>query len=224
MRGGKLRIQTAAFCLFMFISLFYRRRYCFSGATEKAKGGWGGGRSCFAFVGTTTSFVIPPPFFLRPRDFSFLLFLFFTGWSVPLPPLPLISSLFFSLFLLFLFFSTPLYSRNTSRGNWQQRVVDRSFMDLGRSLWRLFLMIRLLFVGIVGSFLVSGMRPFLRRGREDRCESVLVETFVWMKGLGFFIIYNTLYFTIIVKFHVQFVPSCIKKLIRYCESMVRNDF
>lgn len=84
-------------------------------------------------------------------------------------------------------------------------------------------MIRLLFVGIVGSFLVSGMRPFLGRGREDRCESVLVETFVWMKGLGFFIIYNTLYFTVIVKFHVQFVPS-IKKLIRYCESMVRNDF
>lgn len=54
-------------------------------------------------------------------------------------------------------------------------------------------MIRLLFVRIVGSFLVSGMRPFLGRGGEDRCESVLVETFVWMKGLGFFIIYNTLY-------------------------------
>lgn len=147
MRGGKLRIQTAAFCLFMFISLFYRRRYCFSGATEKAKGGREGGRSCFAFVGNVRPALLFLHLFfffsLRPRDFSFLLFLFFTGWPVPLPPLPLFFFFFFFIISSSFFPHPFVLSQHESWWLTATRVVDRSFMDLGRSL--LFLMIRLLF-------------------------------------------------------------------------------
>lgn len=129
MRGGKLRIQTAAFCLFMFISLFYRRRYCFSGATEKAKGGREGGRSCFAFVGNVRPALLFLHLFfffsLRPRDFSFLLFLFFTGWPVPLPPLPLFFFFFFFHYFFF-FFSPPLCTLAT-------RVVVTDSNARGRS-------------------------------------------------------------------------------------------
>lgn len=120
MRGGKLRIQTAAFCLFMFISLFYRRRYCFSGATEKAKGGREGGRSCFAFVGNVRPallFLHLFFFFLSVHETSLSSFFFFSPADPSRSLLFLSSSsFFFSLFLL-LFFPTPLYSRNTSRGD-----------------------------------------------------------------------------------------------------------
>lgn len=172
MRGGKLRIQTAAFCLFMFISLFYRRRYCFSGATEKAKGGREGGRSCFAFVGNVRPALLFLHLFFFFSPSTRLLFPPFSFFHRLTRPAPSSSSLlllfFFSLFLL-LFFPTPLYSRNTSRGDWQQRAwsIGRSWTSggLSCSLWFAYYSL-----GIVGSFLVNRMRLFFG-------ESILVEKF-----------------------------------------------
>lgn len=147
MRGGKLRIQTAAFCLFMFISLFYRRRYCFSGATEKAKGGREGGRSCFAFVGNVRPallFLHLFFFFLSVHETSLSSFFFFSPADPSRSLLFLSSSSFFFFIISSSFFPHPfVLSQHESWWLTATRVVDRSFMDLGRSL--LFLMIRLLF-------------------------------------------------------------------------------
>lgn len=129
-RGGKLWIQTAVFCLFMFISLFYRRRYCFSGATESQRGCVGGWKVRLCLCGNYGSFVIPPVFFSvrEPLLSFFLLFHRLTRAAVfPFPS-------FFS--HVSPFFFTLLYSWNARRASWQLTAAaefDRSFMDLGRS-------------------------------------------------------------------------------------------
>lgn len=119
MRGGKLRIQTAAFCLFMFTSLFYRRRrYCFSGATEKAKGGW---KVMLCLCGNYDQLCLPLHLFsLSVHETSLLLlFLFFHRLTRPAP------SPFFS-FIIILFLLPPLCAT---------RVVatDSNAWSIGRS-------------------------------------------------------------------------------------------
>lgn len=103
----------------------------FQRSDRKPKGlRWGGGRSGFAFVGTTGSFVIPPAFFSvrEPLLSFFLLFHRLTRAAVfPFPS-------FFS--HVSPFFFTLLYSWNARRASWQLTAAaefDRSFMDLGRS-------------------------------------------------------------------------------------------
>lgn len=104
----------------------------FQRSDRKPKGlRWGGGRSGFAFVGTTVALLFLELFSLS-ASLSSLSSSCFTGWPVPLFFLSLLS------FLMFLPFSSPfciLETRVVRRGNWQQRrsSIARSWTSGGRS-------------------------------------------------------------------------------------------
>lgn len=80
-------------------------------SAERRKKPKGGGRSCFAFVGTTTSFVCPSSFFPSPSTrLLFPPFSFFHRLTRPLS-FPLFSSFF--LFHYYYFFFHPFVQRES---------------------------------------------------------------------------------------------------------------
>lgn len=117
--GGKLRIQTAAFCRFfsVFTSLFYRRPYCFSGATESDRGARGGRKVRLCLCRNSDLALLFLQFYPRVHESRFSAFTA-DPYSCSFHPL--------------------FFSVRVARRNWQQCVlhrVDRSFTDLGSHGW-----------------------------------------------------------------------------------------